>query len=237
MAEKLRVRLKSADAQPLSATIPVPAVVQGGGGSNIYVSDTPKKNGRDAFSTGGAYNLQQQINGKANIDDIPEMPEIPTVPTKLSELENDSGFVSATELEGMNLISEESLDGKGFVTAEQVNTALNETTTAFGQILNKEFVSNTKLEQKGYLTSNDVDNAIKQKGFVTETALNNKGFLTDEDIQGKNFVTGTALTNTLLNYAKTKDIPSVNGLASESYVNSIVGNINQVLDMINGEVV
>lgn len=150
MAEKLRVRLKSTTAQPLSATIPVPAIVQGG--ANIHVSDTPKVNGRDAFSTGGAYILQQQINGKANIEDIPAMPEIPTVPTKLSELENDCGFVSAE----------------------------------------------------------DVDNAINQKGFVTETDLNNKGFLTDEDIEG---------------------------LATEQYVTGIVGDINQVLDMINGEVI
>ena len=186
MAEKLRVRLSGTSAQPLSATIPVPAVEQGG--ANIHVSDTPKENGRDAFSTGGAYNLQQQINEKADKKDIPEMPEIPTVPTKLSELENDSGFV----------------------TAEQVNTALNETTTAFGQILNTEFVSNTQLEQKGYLTSNDVDNAINQKEFVTETALNNMGFLTNEDIEG---------------------------LATKQYVNGIVGEINQVLDIINGEVV
>lgn len=208
MAEKLRIRLKSVDAQPLSATIPVPAIVQGG--ANILVSDTPKENGRDAFSTGGAYNLQQQINGKANIEDIPAMPEIPTVPTKLSELENDSGFVSATELEGMNFISEESLDGKGFVTAEQVNTALKETTTAFGQILNTEFVSNTQLEQKGYVTSEDVNNAINQKGFVTESALDGKGFLTDEDIEG---------------------------LATEQYVSDIVGEINQMLDRINGEVI
>ena len=159
MAEKLRVRLKSTTVQPLEATMPVPAIVQGG--SSIYVSDTPKQNGKDAFSTGGAWNLQQQINKKANVEDIPVIPD---VPTKLSELENDKEFVSATELD-------------------------------------------------------------------------ERGFLTDEDIQGKGFVTGTALANTLLDYAKTKDIPSVEGLASENYVNGIVGDINRVLDQINGEVI
>ena len=157
MAEKLRVRLGGTSAQTLNASVSVPAIVQGG--ANIHVSDSPKENGRDAFSTGGAYILQQQINGKANIEDIPTIPDIPTVPTKLSELENDSGFVSASELEEKNFISEESLNNKG---------------------------------------------------FVTETALNNKGFLTDEDIEG---------------------------LATEQYVNGIVGEINQVLDMINGEVI
>jgi hypothetical protein len=162
MAEKIRVRLKSATVQPLETTMPVPAIVQGG--SSINVSDIPKKDGRDAFSTGGAYLLQSQIDKKANKDDIPTIPDIPTVPTKVSELENDSEFVS-------------------------------------------------------------------------EENLNKRGFLTDEDIRKKDFVTGTALANTLLDYAKTKDIPSVEGLASENYVNGIVGDINRVLDQINGEVI
>ena len=169
MTEKIRVSLGGASAEPLNVklnsavsggkvTMPLPTIVQS---NKVEISDTPKENGRDAFSTGGAYNLQQQINKKANKEDIPT---IPTVPTKLSELENDKEFVSATELD-------------------------------------------------------------------------ERGFLTDEDIQGKGFVTGTALANTLLNYAKTEDIPSVEGLASESYVNGIVGDINRVLDQINGEVI
>lgn len=132
MAEKLRVRLKSATVQPLEATMPVPAIVQGG--SSIYVSDIPKKDGRDAFSTGGAYNLQQQINSKANKEDIPT---IPNIPTKLSELENDSNFIN-------------------------------------------------------------------------EEQLNDKGYLTNKDIKG---------------------------LATEQYINNLVGDINRVLDQINGEVI
>jgi hypothetical protein len=51
--------------------MPVPAIVQGG--SSIYVSDIPEKNGRDAFSTGGAYLLQSQIDNKANKEDIPSV--------------------------------------------------------------------------------------------------------------------------------------------------------------------
>ena len=158
MAEKIRVSLGGASAEPLNVklnsvvsggkvTMPLPTIVQS---HKVEISDTPTDGGTSAFSTGGAYVLQQEINKKANKEDIP---------TKLSELENDKEFVSATELEGMNLISEESLDGKG---------------------------------------------------FVTETALNNKGFLTDEDIEG---------------------------LVTAQYVNGIVGDINQVLDIINGEVI
>ena len=132
MAEKLRVRLKSATVQPLEATMPVPAIVQGG--SSIYVSDIPEKNGRDAFSTGGAYLLQSQIDKKANKEEIPT---IPNIPTKTSELENDSNFID-------------------------------------------------------------------------EEILNGKGYLTNKDIEG---------------------------LATEQYINDLVGGINSVLDEINGEVV
>lgn len=157
MAEKLRVSLKSATVQPLEATMPVPAIVQGG--SSIYVSDIPEQNGKDAFSTGGAFNLQQEINKKANIEDIPT---IPNIPTKTSELENDKEFATKTE----------------------------------------------------------VDEAIRD----------NTPDLTP-------YVTGETLNATLEDYAKSSDIPSVEGLASEDYVNGIVGDINRVLDQINGEVI
>ena len=205
--DTLEVELASTTVDVLDVTIPVPAIVQGG--SNIRVQDIPKENGRDAFSTGGAYNLQQQINGKANIEDIPEVPEIPTVPTKLSELENDSKFVtgplveeslqglsdnimetvvtefvSKVELEGMNFISEESLDNRGFVTEEQTGAAFEELTTEILTLLTDEFVTKYQLEQEGYLTSDDIE-----------------------------------------------------GLATKQYVNGIVGDINQVLDAINGEVI
>lgn len=126
MAEKLSVRLKSVDAQPLSATIPVPAIVQGG--ANIHVSDTPKENGRDAFSTGGAYNLQQQINGKANIEDIPAMPD---VPTKLSELVNDSNFINEGQLNDKGYLTNKDIEGlatEQFVTdlVGSINSVLDE---------------------------------------------------------------------------------------------------------------
>lgn len=157
MAEKLRVRLKSATVQPLEATMPVPAIVQGG--SSINVSNIPKENGRDAFSTGGAWELQQQINEKANVEDIPVIPD---VPTKLSELENDKEFATKTE----------------------------------------------------------VDEAIRDKA---------------PDLTP--YVTGEVLDDTLKGYAKSTDIPSVEGFVTEDYVNGIIGDINSILDEINGEVI
>ena len=139
MAEKIRVSLGGASAEPLNVklnsavsggkvTMPLPTIVQS---HKVEISDTPIEGGTSAFSTGGAFNLQEQINKKANIENIPY------VPTKLSELENDSNFIN-------------------------------------------------------------------------EGQLNDKGYLTNKDIEG---------------------------LATEQYVTGIVGDINQVLDMINGEVV
>ena len=163
--ESLEVELIDPIQDSIDLNLPIPAIVQGG--SNIRVQDEPKENGRDAFSTGGAYNLQQQINGKANKEDIP------AVPTKLSELENDSKF-----------IDESTLNSKEFVTVEEVEGAIETLTNEIVEVLVTEFVTKYQLEQKGYLTSEDIE-----------------------------------------------------GLATEQYVNGIVGEINLVLDMINGEVI
>lgn len=137
-------------------TMPLSIVVQQ---ERINISDTPERGGKDAFSTGGAFNLQQAINDKASKDDIPT---IPTVPTKLSELENDKEFATKTE----------------------------------------------------------VNEAIRKN---------------IPDLRP--YVTGEILNATLEDYAKSTDIPSVEGLASENYVNGIVGNINEVLDQINGKII
>lgn len=167
MAEKIRVSLGGASAEPLNVklnsavsggkvTMPLPTIVQS---HKVEISDTPTEGGTSAFSTGGAFNLQQEINKKANKEDIPA---IPNIPTKTSELENDKGFATKTE----------------------------------------------------------VDEAIRD----------NTPDLTP-------YVTDETLNATLEDYAKSTDIPSVEGLASESYVNGIVGDINRVLDQINGEVI
>ncbi|MBE6299802.1 MAG: hypothetical protein E7083_05630 [Bacteroidales bacterium] len=142
MAEKIRVRLGGASAEPLNVklndtvsggkvSVPLPTIVQS---HKVEISDTPTEGGTSAFSTGGAFNLQREINKKANIEEIPTIPKIPT---KTSELVNDSNFID-------------------------------------------------------------------------EERLNGKGYLTNKDIEG---------------------------LATEQYINDLVGGINSVLDEINGEVI
>lgn len=112
MAEKIKVSLNSPlSSSPLSVklnsvvsggkvTMPLPTIVHS---HKVEISDTPTEGGTSAFSTGGAFNLQEQINKKANIEDIPK------IPTKTSELENDSNF-----------INEERLNGKGYITNKDI---------------------------------------------------------------------------------------------------------------------
>ena len=70
-----------------------------------------------------------------------------TIPTKVSELENDSNFVTETALET-----------KGYLTAVPA-----------------EYVTETELDNKGYLTAIPAE-------YVTETELNNKGYVTADDV-------------------------------------------------------
>ena len=70
-----------------------------------------------------------------------------TIPTKVSELENDSNFVTETALET-----------KGYLTAVPA-----------------EYVTETELDQKGYLTAIPAE-------YVTDTELNNKGYVTADDV-------------------------------------------------------
>lgn len=136
MTEKLRVRLKSVDAQPLNVklnsvvsggkvTMPLPIVVQQ---EKVNISDAPEQGGKDAFSTGGAFNLQQEINKKANKEDIPTIPD---VPTKLSELMNDSNFINEGQLNDKGYLTNKDIEGlatKQFVTdlVGSINSVLDE---------------------------------------------------------------------------------------------------------------
>lgn len=83
----------------------------------------------------------------------------------------------------------------------------------------------------------DVSGFIKEipTEYITDTELNSKGYLTEHQ--------------SLEGYAKTSDIPDVSGfalkselpntegLATEQYVNTLVGDIGTLLDDINGEVI
>ena len=92
--------------------------------------------------------LTKLNNEKANKSDIP---------TSLSQLTNDSGFITASQVPTQDLsgyVTTEALDAKGYLTA-----------------IPSDYVTETELNAKGYLT------AIPSE-YVTETELNGKGYLT-----------------------------------------------------------
>lgn len=93
-------------------------------------------------------NLLKEVNTK-----------IKTIPTKVSQLTNDSGFLTSIPSE---YITESELSSKGYLTA-----------------VPEEYVTETELTAKGYLTS------IPEE-YITETELSSKGFITEhQDISGK----------------------------------------------------
>ena len=92
--------------------------------------------------------LTKLNNEKANKSDIP---------TSLSQLTNDSGFITASDVPAQDLsgyVTTEALNAKGYLTS-----------------VPSEYVTETELNAKGYLT------AIPSE-YVTETELNGKGYLT-----------------------------------------------------------
>ena len=109
-----------------------------------------------------------------------------TIPTKVSELENDSNFVTDTALET-----------KGYLTAipEEYVTDTELNNKGYLTAIPAEYVTETELDNKGYLTAVPAE-------YVTETELNNKGYL-------------TAVPDT---YALKTDIPDVSSFTTMAAV-------------------
>lgn len=70
-----------------------------------------------------------------------------TVPTKVSQLTNDSGFLTSVPSE---YITETELNAKGYQNATQVNSAIT---------------------SKGYQTASQVNSAITSKGYITDADI------------------------------------------------------------------
>ena len=121
------------------------------------------------------YATKDELNAKANKSDIPNLDgyalktEIPTVPTKLSQLQNDSNFISSIPEE---YITETELNAKGYLTSVPL-----------------EYVTEEELESKGYLTEHqDISDKADKSEIPTKTSqlTNDSGFITEhQNISGK----------------------------------------------------
>ena len=125
--------------------------------------------------------IKELINGKADVNDIPK---------NISELTNDSGFLTSIPDE---YITESELDAKGYLKniPNEYVTETELTNKGFITTIPSEYITESELNNKGYLTSVPdeyiTETKLNNKGYltsvpseyVTETELNNKGFITD----------------------------------------------------------
>ena len=182
------------------------------------------------------------------------------IPTNVSELENDSGFITKTELEDKNYLVYD--DVTHFALKEEVPTKISQleddkniatvndlhghnNKTVIDGITSEQVArwdSNTSFDGDYYSLKNrpniptHTSNLQNDSGFIseipseyiTETELENKGYLTEhQDIS--NLATKEELFNKDYNDLINKpNIPSIEGLASEEYVNSAIENIPKI---------
>ena len=140
---------------------------------SIYQTKTDTTLETDNKTVSGAINeLNEKIgNTSGNIDlsDYALKSEIPTVPTKVSELQNDKGYLTEVPSE---YITENELNAKGYLTQHQDISGKadrSEIPTKTSQLTN----------DRGFITSIPSE-------YVTETELNAKGYLTEhQDISNK----------------------------------------------------
>ena len=186
-----------------------------------------------------------------NYNDLTNKPTIPTVPTNISSFTNDSGYITSIPSE---YITEIELNNKGYATESYVTTAIdNAQLSGSGETVDMtKYALKTDIPTATSQLTND-SNFITSipSEYVTETELTAKGYLTEhQDISGKadktelhnhtnktilDGITSDKITswdnksnfdgnyNSLTNKPS---IPSIDGLATEDYVNQEINKIN-----------
>ena len=133
--------------------------------------------------------LTKLENEKANKSDIP---------TSLSQLTNDSGFITASEVPNQDLsgyVTTEALEAKGYLTSvpSEYVTETELTNKGYLTSVPAEYITETELANKNYATSSYVIGELAKKSdtghthseYVTETELTSKNFTTVSDVENK----------------------------------------------------
>ena len=111
-----------------------------------------------------------------------------------------------------------------------------------------EYITESELNNKGYLTQHqDLSEYAKlddlptdyikeiPSEYITETELNDKGYLTEhQSLEG--FAKKSDIPDTS-NFATKSEIPDTSTLATKAELTTAIGNIDTILDNINGVVV
>ena len=168
--------------------------------------------------------------------------EIPTVPTKVSELENDSKFITIDEVPEITVPTKTSelTNDSGFITLSDVPVLE----------IPEEYVTETELNNKGFLTEhqnishlatkeelNNKANKSDLEGLATESYVITKVAeaklegsditipVQDVKVNGQTVVKNMIADIDLTPYVKSEDVPSIEGLATEQYVDEKFGSI------------
>ena len=144
-----------------------------------------------------------------------------------SYLANDGTYKAITipDVDLSGYYTKQEIDNKGYLTQHQdisgkqdvisdlttirANAALGATAL---QTVPSEYITETELESKGYLTSVPSE-------YITETELNGKGYLTEEELSN------VATSGSYNDLTDKPVIPSIDGLATVTYVNQEIGKI------------
>ena len=115
-----------------------------------------------------------------NYNDLTNKPTIPTVPTNISSFTNDSGYITSIPSE---YITDSELTAKGYATENYVTTAIDNAQLSGGSgetVDMTKYALKTELPTKTSQLTNDSNflTSIPSE-YVTETELNNKGYLTE----------------------------------------------------------
>lgn len=133
--------------------------------------------------------------------------DLPTVPTKVSELENDVPYLSAHQ---------SLADYATIQYVDDVSSAISTAVDNAGYLTEHQSLSS-------YYTKDEVNSAIgtATTDMATETWVGQQNFL-------KSVPTTYVERDELTSYAQLSDIPSVQGLASEQYVDTAINALSDV---------
>ena len=195
------------------------------------------------FATPNQLDILEQILTKKIEDTVKNNGASINIPTKVSQLENDTGYITdqalwdVVKISTLDMYYTKKATDEKFATQEQVNTSLTNYTTKIelAEEVNKlnanipditNLVTTTQLEEvkadipTDYVTNTQL-NSVEAKiptDYLTQESLTNYA-LKSEIPDVSNFATITEVE------AVASNIPSIEGLATEAQVNAVAANI------------
>ena len=189
-----------------------------------------KSEAQETYQPIGDYALKSDLSNLATKDEIPDISNLASkseIPTKVSELENDSNFLTSIPSE---YVTESELDSKGYLTTIPDNyvtdTELQEAIS--GVQFELPIASDTVLggiKVGAGLHINPDTGILSATGGGTADAVDWANVTSKPQINGHDLVSGNNTLDSLGiqpagDYALKSEIPSLNGYVTESWVSS-----------------